>query len=321
MKFILIGIILLIGVAFAAAKFYLHYKVSDAMDSAIVAASPYAEIEYGGISSTITGELTVDDVKVVIKGYRDGFTIGRLGIDTPSFLTLLSLSNLASGTLSDSSGAPDYFGFIAEDMRIKTTTGYYKDFYEAGIKKLAPADIRQRGVQCVGKYGYSPKVLKGLGYDEIIVSMTIGLRQTHNNFVTEMNIDAVDMLNLEMNVQIAGNLMSGVASGPYYRPKMSDLTLKITDRSLNERVEKYCTKLGLTPAQILAAHLNALQYRGKQHGIEFDEYVLDPYKEFLAGKPTLIVTAKPREPLDLNRIKKYKPIDVPALLNLEATAQ
>ena len=320
MKFILIGIVLLIGVPFAAAKFYLHYKVSDAMDSAIVEVSPYAEIEYGGISSTITGELTVDDVKVVIKGYSDGFTIGRLGIDTPSFLTLLSLSNLAAGTPSASGGTPEYFGLIAEDMRIKTTTDYYRDFYDAGIKKLAPTDIRQRGVHCVGKYGYSPKALKGLGYDEIIISMTIGLRQADNNFITEMNIDAVDMVNLELSVQMAGDLMTGVASGAYYRPKMSDLTLKITDRSLNERVEKYCTKLGLTPTQILAAHLNALQYRGKQHGIEFDEYVIDPYKEFLAGKPTLIVTAKPREPLDLARIKKYKPIDVPALLNLEANA-
>ncbi len=321
MKFILIGTVLLVGVVFAAGKFYLYYKVSDGVDSAVLAMSPYAEIEYGGISSTITGELTVDDVKVKIKGYRDGFSIGRLGIDTPSFLTLLSLSDLAAGTPSASSGAPEYFGFIAEDMRIQTTADYYTDLYEASIKKLAPTDIRQRGVQCVGKYGYSPKALKALGYDEIIVSMTVGLRQGESNFITEMNIDAVDMLNLDMNMQIAGNLMSGVASGPYYRPKMSDLTLKITDQSLNARVEKYCTKLGLTPAQILAARLNALQYRGKLNGIEFDEYVIDPYKEYLAGKSTLIVTAKPREPLDLARIEKYKPSDVPALLNLEAVAQ
>lgn len=321
MKAILIGAVLLVGLAFGAAKFYLYYKVSEGMDSAVLAISPYAQIEYGGISSTITGELTVDDVKVVIKGYSDGFTIGRLGIDTPSFLSLLSLSDFAAGTPSASNETPEYFGFIAEDMRIRTKTDYYKDYYQAIIKQLAPADIRQRGVQCVGKYGFSPKVLQALGYDEIIASMTIGLSQTENSFITQMNVDAVDMLNLEMNLQIAGNLMAGVASGPYYRPKMSDLTLKITDQSLNARVEKLCTKLGLTPAQILAARLNALQYRGKSNGIEFDEYVIDPYKEYLAGKSTLIITARPREPLDLARIEKYKPSDVPALLNLEAVAQ
>ena len=321
MKFVLVGAVLLIGLAFGAAKFYLYYKVSDGMDSAVLAMEPYAEIEYGGISSTITGELTIDDVRVKMKAYHDGFVIGRLGIDTPNFLTLLNLSNFAAGTPSTSSETPEYFGFIAEDIQILATADYYKDFYEASIKKLAPPDIRQRGVQCVGKYGYSPKALKALGYDELLVSVSIGLRQAENNYSAEMKFNVVDMANLEMSVRMAGNLMTGVASGPYYKPKMSDLLIKITDQSLNERVEKYCTKLGLTPAQILAAHLNALRYRGKLHGIEFDEYVIDPYKEFLAGKPTLIVTAKPREPLDLARIKRYKPIDVPALLNLEAAAQ
>ena len=321
MKSILIGAILLIGLAFGAAKFYLYYKVSDGMDSAVLAMEPYAEIEYGGISSTITGELTIDDIRVKMKAYRDGFIIGRLGIDTPNFLTLLNLSNFAAGTPSTNSETPEYFGFIAEDIRILASADYYKDFYEASIKKLAPPDIRQRGVHCVGKYGYSPKALKALGYDEMLVSVSIGLRQAKNNYSAEMKFDVVDMASLEMSVQMAGDMMTGVASGPYYNPKMSNLHVRITDQSLNERVEKYCTKLGLTPAQILAAHLNALQYRGKLHGIEFDEYVIDPYKEFLAGKSTLIVTAKPREPLDLARIKRYKPVDVPALLNLEATAQ
>lgn len=318
---ILVGIVLLIGLAFGAAKFYLYYKVSDGMDSAVQAMAPYAEIEYGGISSTITGELTVNDVKVTVNGYRDGFVIGRMGIDTPSFLTLLTLSDFAAGTPSANSEPSGYFGFIAEDIQILAAADYYKDFYETSIEKLAPSDIRQRGVQCVGKYGYSPKTLKALGYDEMLISVTVGLRQTENNHVTKLNFSVADMLDLEMSVQMAGNLMAGIASGPYYKPKLSDLSIKITDQSLNERVEKYCTKLGLTPAQILAAHLNALQYYGKLHGIEFDEYVTDPYKEYLAGKPTLIVTAKPREPLDLARIKKYKPIDVPALLNLEASAQ
>ncbi len=58
----------------------------------------------------------------------------------------------------------------------------------------------------------------------------------------------------------------------------------------------------------------------KKNGIEFDKYVTDPYKEYLAGKSKIIVTAKPRKPIDLARIKKYRPIDVPTLLNLEAGA-
>ena len=97
--------------------------------------------------------------------------------------------------------------------------------------------------------------------------------------------------------------------------------MELLDQSLNARIKKYCTELGLTAAQITAAHINALQYFGSTNGILFDDYVVEPYKRFLDGKPTLIVTAKPREPLDLADISKYKPSDVPALLNLEAAAQ
>jgi hypothetical protein len=93
------------------------------------------------------------------------------------------------------------------------------------------------------------------------------------------------------------------------------------DKSLNQRIEKYCRKLGLTPEQIQRAHINSLQYHGSTMGIKFDEYVTDPYKEYLNGKSVFIATAKPRRPLQLTSISKYKPSDVTALLNLEAVAR
>ena len=55
---------------------------------------------------------------------------------------------------------------------------------------------------------------------------------------------------------------------------------------------------------------------GLENGIEFDEYVVEPYKEFLAGKSTFVLTAKPNQPINLSQIDLYKPSDVPALLNL-----
>ena len=108
--------------------------------------------------------------------------------------------------------------------------------------------------------------------------------------------------------------------GSAYQPMLRSLQVKLTDNSLNQRVVRYCTELGLTSAQILRAHINALQYAGGTVGIKFDEHVIDPYKEYLADKSTFVATAKPREPIYLTRIGRYRPSDVPALLNLEAFA-
>jgi hypothetical protein len=76
----------------------------------------------------------------------------------------------------------------------------------------------------------------------------------------------------------------------------------------------------LTDEEIVAAQMDKLQYIGEVYGIEFDEYVIEPYTEFVKGKSTLIVTAKPTEPVSLSQISLYKPSDVPALLDLSAEA-
>lgn len=321
MKFVLIGIVLLVGLGYGGAKVYLHYQVSDGVDSVVIGMAPYAEMEYGGISSTLTGELTIDDVRIQVKGYRDDIVIGRLGINTPSFLTLLNLSSLSAGRPASNGSAPEYFGLIAEDIKIAASADYYRDIYEKSIAQIAPSDIGQGGVQCVGKYGFSPRTLTALGYEELVMSTSVIVRQAETHFIIQMNFDVVDMIDVEIEVALVGDFISGAASGASYQPRMRNLQIKITDQSLNRRVEKYCTKLGLSAAQILRAHLNALQYAGKNNGITFDKYVIDPYKEYLAGKSSFIVTANPRRPIDLARIKKYKPIDVPALLNLEAVAE
>ena len=320
MKKVLIGLLLVVGGGYGGAKAYIHYKASDSVDAAVMAISPYAEMQYSGISSTLTGELTVDDVRIRVNGYRDDIVVGRMGIDTPSFLALLNLGNMMGGQ-SSGIGLPEYFGLIAEEIRIPATADYYRDMYSKNIEALAPDDIRQRGVQCVGKYGYSPEALQALGYEELVVSTSVRLSQADTHYLAEMNFDIVDMVDVEVDVALEGSVVMLAAGGMGYQPTLRSFEMKVTDRSLNARAEKYCTQLGLTPEQILAAHLNALQYFGSQYGIEFDEYVIDPYKEYLAGKSTFIATAKPREPLQLARISKYRPSDVPALLNLEAVAQ
>ena len=130
----------------------------------------------------------------------------------------------------------------------------------------------------------------------------------------------LDMIELEIDISMAGELKAGAAMGSGYRPMLRSMQVKLTDNSINQRIVKYCTELGLTSAQILRAHINALQYAGNTVGIKFDKHVIDPYKEYLTDKSTFVATAKPREPVYLTRISRYKPSDVPALLNLEAFA-
>ena len=84
--------VILAGVAgYFGSKWYLHSEVSDSMDMAVIMMSPYANVEYEGVKSTLGGELTIEGIRIRVDGFNDDLHIDRLGIDTPSFLSLLDV--------------------------------------------------------------------------------------------------------------------------------------------------------------------------------------------------------------------------------------
>ena len=318
MKNLIIGGIVVGLLGYGGAKLYLHNEVSSAMDQAVMMATPFAKIEYDGVSSSLTGELTVDGLTVRIVGYRDEIYVDRFGIDTPSFFALMDLFDPMK---LQSEGLPDYLGFIVEGVRIPVHADYFADLHEFTLEASGITEVSDAAEKCTGKYGFSPTALSALGYDEQVLSMSMYLRDEDSSFAFDMSVNMQDMWDLQADIDLAGNMMTELMKGPAYRPKLGSMRLEYTDRSLNGRVVEYCESLGLSQLETLRAQVDSFKYIGSNNGIEFDQYMLDPYKEFLKGKSTLVVTAKPNEPIAFSQIDLYKPSDVPALLNLAAAAR
>ena len=317
MKNLIIWAILLGGVAYGGAKAYLHSEVGDAMDMVVMMMSPYADVEYDGVRSTMSGELTIEGIRVNMHEFRDELRIDRLGIDTPSFLTLLEMDNFI--TMRGES-VPDYFGFLVEGVHIPTNADYFEEIYEFSLDYRDADDAADAAAACTGKYGFSPAALTALGYSEQVFSMATTVRNTAGTFTFDVEMGIDDMADVDAHLTLAGDLQTEMYKGSSYRPRLSALTIDVTDRSINERVQKYCKKLGLSEEQTLTAQMEAFKYVGESYGIEFDEYMLAPYEQFLNGKERITITAKPNSPIAMSQIDLYKASDVPALLNLEARA-
>lgn len=318
MKNFLIWAVVIGVVGYGGAKLYLHSQVSDAMDMMVLMMSPYAEVEYDGVGSTLTGELTIDGVRVRVDGFSDDLYIDRIGIDTPSFLSLLDLSDVTTMRFNS---VPKSIGFLVEGLRMPANADYYQTLYDFSLQARGITDASGPAAECAGKYGFSPAALTALGYDEQVMDMTMTVRDEETRFSFNVNISVEEMWDMDVDVTLADSIMSGMMQGPGYRPKLRDMRVEYTDRSLNERVNRYCGQLGLSAADTLRAQIDSFKFVGESNGVEFDQYMLDPYKEFLLGKSTLVVTAKPHEPIALSQIDLYKPSDVPALLNLAAVAR
>ena len=320
MKNLIIWAILLGTVGYGGSKFLLHHKVEKGVDGAVLMMSPFVNIEYSGVSSTMTGELTVDGIRARINGFKDEIYIERLGIDTPSYFSLLNLTDVTENAQSPDDIIPDYFGFIAEGVRMSVDADYFRKLHNEIMKQVQASDSDDPAAACTGKYGFSPDVLTRLGYSEQVVSVSAHFHRGVSNYSVSVTSSVEDMWEVDAELTLAGDMVSEMSKGQRYRPRMSAMRVEYIDQSLNDRVADYCARLGLSQDEIIVAQLDKLQHFGKENGIEFDEYVIDPYTEFLKGKSTLVVTADPTEPVSINQIGLYKPSDVPALLDLSAEA-
>lgn len=320
MKKLIVWAAILATLGYFGSKLLLHHKVEKGVDSAILAASPFVKIEYEGVSSTLSGELTIDGIRAQIDGFNDSIFIERLGIDTPSYFTLLGLTNVAEKLRNPDDVIPKYFGIIADGVRVPVYADYLAELYQLQRQGLNASDADEPATRCAGKYGYSPQALADLGYSEQVASFSAHFRRGRGSYSMSITSSIEEMWDVKAELSLAGQMAADFSKGARYRPRMRALQIEYKDRSLNRRVKQYCAELGLSEQETLQAQLAALNFFGKENGIEFDEYVIDPYTEFLNGKTTLIITAEPSEPVSISQISLYKPSDVPALLALSAEA-
>lgn len=320
MRNLIIGAVILAALGYGGSKLLLHNKIENGLDKAVVAVSPFVNVTYDGVSSTMGGELTVDTIEARITEFNDPLTIDRLGIDTPSYFSLLKLADIADNSGNPNDLVPEYFGFIATGIRIPVTADYFTAMYDATQSLISHTDADEPAAVCTGKYGFSPETLEALGYTEQIVSVSAYFRRNAADYSVTVTSSVEEMWSMSAEFSLAGNMITELSQGPRARPRLSAMRIEYTDQSLNRRMGDYCERLGLSAEEIVAAQLDKLGYIGKSMGIEFDEYVVDPYTEFLGGKSRLVITAKPNEPVSISQIGLYKPSDVPALLDLSAEA-
>ena len=320
MKNLIIGAVLLAAVGYGGSKLLLHNKVENSVDQAVLMMSPFVNVKYDGVSSTMGGELTVDTIEAQINDFSDPITIDRLGIDTPSYFSLLNLADMADNVGNPDDVIPEYFGFIAEGIRMRVDADYFQLMHTQLQNVVSETDVDEPAAVCTGKYGFSPATLEALGYSEQVVSVAAYFRREPSNYTVSVTSAVEDMWSINAEVTLAGNMIAELSQGPRARPRLSALRIEYVDDSLNQRVADYCGRLGLSGEEIVAAQLDKLAQIGSSLGIEFDEYVIDPFTEFVGGKSRLVITAKPVEPISLSQIGLYKASDVPALLDLSAEA-
>src|ERR1043166_2743362 len=91
----LIVVVILLVAGFFGAQFYIQHRAAENIDTVVSLLSPYAELKYGNVTATLSGELKIERISGKIADYHDSFTIDSVTLITPGFGFLLGFDRHA----------------------------------------------------------------------------------------------------------------------------------------------------------------------------------------------------------------------------------
>jgi len=311
MRKLLVAVVVIGVGGYFAAKFYVQHKTAQDLDAVLVQARSTVDIAYENVVATLGGELRVEGVTIRAPQFADAVTIESVGLQTPGFLFLLGFDRRKLEM-------PERLGVVLTGVRMSADADFMRELDVAQAAKaraveLTPAD------QCATSYGFTPAVLRELGYHELVVDLNMSFRREGGQLVVGFGADVEDMYDVDVELTLEG-ISDPTALARGVRPLLVAGRIDYVDQSLNERIMKYCTELDVTPEDVIAAQLREVHTLARDNGMELDALIIQPYTDFLLGKQRFTLIAQPPRPVDLTQLSLYKPSDVPNLLNLTAEA-
>jgi len=311
MRKLVVAVIVLGVGGYFGAKFYVQYKTAQDLDAVLTQARPMVDIAYENVVATLSGELRVESVTIRMPQFDDAVTIESVGLQTPGFMFLLGFDQRKLEM-------PEHLGVVLTGVRMSADADFMRELDAAQATKarsveLTPAD------KCATSYGFTPAALRELGYDELVVDIGMNFRREGSQLVVGFGADVEDMYGVDVELTLAG-ISDPTALARGVRPLLAGGRIDYVDRSLNDRIMKYCTELEVTPEDVIAAQLREVHTLARDYGMELDALIIQPYTDFLLGKQRFTLIAQPPRPVDLTQLSLYKPSDVPNLLNLTAEA-
>lgn len=302
-------------VAYLGIKLHVHAQVGDTMEALIAQAKPVAEISYERITSGIDGRVGVRNVSIRPAGIADQVHIREVSLHLPNLLYLLQLEDRVQRQ-----ELPESFSVAVEDVSIPTR-GALANAWEDALLEADALAADQAFDNCATRSSL-PSEMHRLGYDEIRGRFTFGYYYdpAARSLVLHSQAGQHQAVSFSGELAILVNHfdLQGLAAA-FADPEIVRASLELSDAGYFQRVYASCEEQGVSRDEVAA--LLMADASGPVEGLpmQLDQPLLDAYARFLEGGSSIVFTAEPREPKKLGYLALYDPLDVPAVLNLNAT--
>jgi hypothetical protein len=316
LKFFVLGLLVIVGLAYGGIKAYMYYSLKSEMDQLARQFSLFGQLEYGGLSSTLAGSLSVHDLKLRVHDMDDEVRIKTIRYQTPNLWYLLQDSKqFEKGRI------PERLSLGIEGLTVDLF-GEFTDRLEEVISEL---NFQLQGVNplCGGRLFFGPRELRDMGYEEITGDMHIGYRFDAPNaqIIVDINSNTQDVAAVRLQGIIDGisdtSFLSLIQAGN--QPRLSRVTVNYTDQSYTRRQVEYCAGLSkLQPNEYIEAEANQQPvYYSYLWGIVPGPGLRQAYLAFMSNPGQIDLSLELPESVTPETVDLFKPEDIPGLLNLK----
>jgi hypothetical protein len=299
---------------FASAFTYVWYQTNNAVKQAIDALSPYAQISYGSIiSSVYPGILGIADVSIILEGKR--LQAEAITLSADNILDLYALQK--NPWLFLVKHPKLHIRGLLSPQPIADFALFDQPFNHPYLQGLANLDA----VGCGQRTRIGRDDMQAMGYANLLSDITVlsGPKPfTESAYLFELTSSVRGVADYAMDITFA-DAPRDIDRGLQRLANLDvdSILLRSKDQGYNPRRMEFCAQqLGMSLAAYEQYHVRAVKKVFQRHSIKLDNATLAAYAQGLHRGASMRLRVKPRPEFALEDLRFYQPDDYFDLLGI-----
>ena len=308
LKWLLI-VVLVPALSYAAVKGLMYYNAKRTVDDAVMAMMPHATVTYSGLTTEITGAVSVDDIAVLPLGLDESSTVrvDRVRMASDDLLFFLRNDRWQPGE----SAPPKNLGFEVSGVHLPIETAVLASPELVG---QAATDGCKKGLQV------DAAMLRGMGFEQLNLDASGYYRIDEANKTLElsMDMDVHDVQSMRVAATLTDVDVEGLAQGAAPALNLGRLEVGMAvSPEFGRRALKHCARGSEDDIAVWSERLaqQALQ-EFEQGGVQLGSGLVGAVKRFYRDWGEFEITAKPAQPVGLLSMMFVPPDRLAETLNL-----
>jgi len=308
-----IWLVVLVVAAYGGLKAYIWYDLKRGADKLIQQAAPFAEIKYGGISTSLSGSMGFEDIVIRPTMTDDEFRIKTLGLESSNLYYFISgIMRLNEDQL------PKDMAVVVRGLHLELDSELFRmmDKVQQQAAPQPSSGFQFEKLDALGcgeldSFGLSDYLRAGLREMNLDATARLQYDDVRRQLTAVMQVGDPKLFELDMNVR------ADVSTDSLKSLKQNTVPVStITYRDLGwyQLRNEYCASLNQMTIEAYAnKHMSLLR---EQLGVGLTAKADAAYRDMLLNGGTVTLTFNPAPNTTMTGLQYYAPADALEMLGL-----